>query len=50
MTRSLVGEIKTLNDVYNTENKDQINYFTDIYKKNFDFVINSVNEPFPNEF
>ncbi len=49
MTRSLVGEIKTLSDVHNAENKSQINYLTDIYKKNFDFVINSVDEPFPEE-
>ena len=39
MTRSLVGEIKTLSDVYNSENKRQINYITDIYKKNFDFSL-----------
>ena len=49
MTRSIVGEIKTLSDVYNSENKSQINYITDIYKKNFDFVINSIEEPLPNE-
>ena len=49
MTRSLVGEIKTLSDVYNTEDKKQINYITDMYKKNFDFVINSVDENFPQE-
>ena len=49
MTRSLAGEIKTLSDVYNSENKDQINYITDIYKKNFDFVINSVEESIPKE-
>ncbi len=49
MTRSLVGEIKTLSDVYNSDNKNQINYITDIYKKNFDFVINSVEEPLPEE-
>ena len=49
MTRSLVGEIKTLSDVYNTDNKSQINYITDIYKKNFDFVINSIEEDFPKE-
>tara|TARA_A100001011_G_scaffold248131_1_gene256389 strand:+ start:1051 stop:2370 length:1320 start_codon:yes stop_codon:yes gene_type:complete len=47
MTRSLVGEIKTLSDVYNTGDKNQINYITDIYKKNFDFVINSVEESLP---
>ena len=49
MTRSIVGEIKTLSDVYNSENQNQINYITDIYKKNFDFVINSINEPLPEE-
>ncbi len=49
MTRSLVGEIKTLSDVYNSDDKNQINYITDIYKKNFDFVINSINESFPEE-
>ena len=49
MTRSLVGEIKTLSDVYNTDNIDQINYLTEIYKKNFNFVINSIDENFPDE-
>ena len=47
MTRSLVSEIKTLSDVYNTGDKNQINYITDVYKKNFDFVINSVEESLP---
>ena len=47
MTRSLVGEIKTLSDVYNSENQNQINYITDIYKRNFDFVINSIDESIP---
>tara|TARA_B100000886_G_scaffold307971_1_gene241350 strand:- start:2316 stop:3635 length:1320 start_codon:yes stop_codon:yes gene_type:complete len=49
MTRSLVGEIKTLSDVYSSNDKEQINYLTDIYKKNFDFVINSIEEPIPEE-
>ena len=49
MTRSLVGEIKTLRDVYNTEDVEQINYLTDVYKKNFDFVINLIKEDFPIE-
>ena len=49
MTRSLVGEIKTLSDVYNSDNKEQINYLNEIYKKNFDFVINSIDEPLPEE-
>ena len=47
MTRSLVSEIKTLSDVYNSNNKKQINFLTDIYKKNFDFVINSIEESIP---
>ena len=49
MTRSLVGEIKTLSDVYNTGDEKQINYITDVYKKNFDFVINSIDENFTNQ-
>ena len=46
MTRSLVGEIKTLTDVYNN-NKSQFNFLTNSYKKNFDFVINVKNEELP---
>ena len=49
MTRSLVGEIKTLRDVYNTDDVEQINYLTEVYKKNFDFVINLIKEDFPIE-
>ena len=49
MTRSLVGEIKTLSDVYNTDDVEQINYLTEVYKKNFDFVINLIKEDFPIE-
>ncbi len=44
MTRSLVAELKTLTDVYNTNDKDQIKFITDSYKENFDFVINILNE------
>ena len=40
MTRSLVSEIKTLFDVYRSENKENIQFLTNSYKKNFDFVIN----------
>jgi two-component system osmolarity sensor histidine kinase EnvZ len=41
MTRSLVSEIKTLFDVYKSnQSKDNIKILTDLYKKNFDFVIN----------
>jgi len=46
MTRSLVGELKTLTDFYNTDNS-QINLLTNIYKKNFDFVINIKEEKLP---
>ena len=49
MTRSLVGEIKTLSDVYDTGDEKQIAYITGVYKKNFDFVINSINEELPKE-
>ena len=41
MTRSLVSEIKTLFDVYKSnQSEDDIKNLTDLYKKNFDFVIN----------
>ncbi len=43
MTRSVVGEIKTLIDVYKRNDQNQINFLTKSYKENFDFVIN-VNE------
>ena len=48
MTESLVGEIKTLFDVYRTNNKDDAKFLTAVYKKNFDFVINvKKNEELP---
>ena len=41
MTRSLVGEVETLFDVYKSnQSKENIKNLTDLYKKNFDFVIN----------
>ena len=40
MTRSLVSEIKTLFDVYRSEDIENIQFLTNSYKKNFDFVIN----------
>ena len=46
MTRSLVGELKTLIDFYNN-NEEKIDVLTNIYKKNFDFVINVTNESLP---
>ena len=48
MTRSLVSEIKTLFDVYRSEDKKNIQFLTNSYKKNFDFVINiKKNEELP---
>ena len=44
LTRSLVGEIKTLSDVYKTEDQAQIDFMTNQFKKNFDFVINIKDE------
>ena len=40
MTRSLVSEVKTLFDVYRSNDMSNIQFLTDAYKKNFDFVIN----------
>ena len=34
MTRSLVGEIKTLTNVYNYKDQDQIDFLTKSYKEN----------------
>ena len=48
MTRSLVGEIKTLTDVYNNY-QGQIDFLTTSYKKNFDFVINIKKEVLPSK-
>ncbi len=49
MTRSLVSEIKTLFDVYRSEDEKNIQFLTNSYKKNFDFVINiKKNEALPN--
>ena len=44
MTRSLVSELKTLTDVYKTNNETQIKFITETYKKNFDYVINVLEE------
>ena len=46
LTRSLVGELKTLSDIYTGEDSGQINYLTQQY--NFDYVINILNEELPN--
>ena len=47
LTRSLVGEIKTLSDIYNGEDKEQIDYLIEQFKHNFDFVINIKDEKLP---
>ena len=48
MTRSLVSEIRTLYDVYNTPDMKQKQTITNLYNQNFDFVISfKENEVFP---
>ena len=48
LTRSLVGELKTLSDIYTGKDLNQINYLTEQYKFNFDYVINIKDEKLPN--
>ena len=47
LTRSLVGELKTLSDIYTGEDPRQIDYLTEQYKLNFDYVINIKDEKLP---
>ena len=47
LTRSLVGELKTLSDVYTGEDQAQIIYLTEQFRHNFDFVINVKDEKLP---
>ena len=47
LTRSLVGEIKTLSDIYTGQDQQQIEYLTEQFKYNFDFVINEKKEKLP---
>jgi two-component system, OmpR family, osmolarity sensor histidine kinase EnvZ len=47
LTRSLVGELKTLSDIYTGNDPEQISYLTGQFKFNFDFVINIKNEKIP---
>ena len=47
LTSSLVGEIKTLSDIYTGEDQKQIDYLTEQFKHNFDFVINIKDEKLP---
>ena len=48
LTRSLVGELKTLSDIYTGNDPEQIKYLTGQFKFNFDFVINVKDENLPN--
>ena len=47
LTRSLVGELKTLSDIYTGNDSEQISYLTGQFKFNFDFVINIKDEKIP---
>ena len=47
LTRSLVGELKTLSDIYTGKDSTQIKYLTEQYKFNFDYVINIKDEKLP---
>ena len=49
MTRSLVGEIKTLVDINNSLNKNQIQLLKNSYKENFDFKINVLKNHYLNK-
>ena len=46
ITRSLVSQLKTIQDVY-LNNKDNLDFFTDSYKNNFNFEIDINNNLFP---
>jgi two-component system, OmpR family, osmolarity sensor histidine kinase EnvZ len=48
ITRSLVTQLKTVQEVY-LNNKDNLEFFTDSYKNNFNFEIDINNNPFPSE-
>ena len=39
MTRSLVNEVKSLLDIYNSEKEENRQMIIDLYNKNFDFVV-----------
>ena len=47
LTRSLVGELKTLSDIYTGNDPEQIEYLTGQFKYNFDFVINIKDKKLP---
>ena len=47
ITRSLVAQLKTIQEVY-TNDKTNLDFFTDSYKNNFNFEIGMSQEIFPN--
>ena len=44
MTRSLVGEIVTIIDIYNNENEENKKIITNLYNQNFNFSIRFLEE------
>ncbi len=46
ITRSLVSQLQTIQNVY-LNNKDNLDFFTDSYKNNFNFEISINQNPFP---
>ena len=46
ITRSLISQLKTIQDVY-INNKDNLDFFTDSYKNNFNFEIDINKNVFP---
>ena len=48
ITRSLVNQLKTIEEVYQNDNKN-LDFFTDSYKNNFNFEIGISREIFPNK-
>ncbi len=50
LTRSLVGELKTLSDIHTGNDPSQIDYLTEQFKYNFDFVVNIKDEKLPDVF
>ena len=48
MTRSLVNQLKTIEEIYQNDNKN-LDFFTDSYKNNFNFEIGINQEAFPSK-
>jgi two-component system, OmpR family, osmolarity sensor histidine kinase EnvZ len=46
ITRSLVSQLKTIENIYQ-KNKNNLDFFTDSFKNNFNFEIDINNNPFP---